>query len=108
MRSKDLTIKRQLTQLQKKLSTIGPIMRGSIVLLKVNCGNKKCRCYKNNRLKHPAYYFSININNKTKLIYLGKRKLEKAREFNNNYNKAWDIINKLSVISLEYIKNYQV
>jgi len=108
MQGRDLTLKRQIAHLQKKLSAIGPMMRGSVVLLKVNCGNKKCQCYKNNRLKHPAYYFSMNVNNKTKLIYLGKRKLDIARAFNDNYNKAWDIINKLSLIALRYIKNLQI
>ena len=91
MNSRKAKLKRRMSYLQKKLSTFGPVMRGSIVLLKVNCGNKNCRCYKNNRLKHPAYYFSVNVNNKTKLIYLGKKKLETAREFNNNYIKTKDI-----------------
>lgn len=66
-------LKRKLSYLQKKIKNIKPVMRGSIVELKVNCGNKSCKCYKEKNAKHPAYYFSVNMDNKTKLIYLGKK-----------------------------------
>jgi len=96
--------KQQLKNELKKLRKLGPAMRGSIVLLKVNCGNKKCNCYKKKNAKHPAYYFSVNMNKKTKLIYLGKRRLNLAREYNNNYYRLWDILNNMTEIAMKIVK----
>jgi hypothetical protein len=97
-------LKRKIKYLENKIKKIGPVMRGSIVELKVNCGNKQCRCYKNKKHKHPAIYFSVNMNNKTKLIYLGKKKLEMAKEYNNNYIQLKNIINEMTSVALELIK----
>jgi len=46
-------MKRKLRRLHKKLSEIGPVMRGSVVLI----GTKK-----------KQYYFSLNKNKKTHLL----------------------------------------
>lgn len=87
-----------------KLRNIGSIMRGSIVELKLTCSNKKCKCHKDKKHKHPALYFSVNINSKTKIIYLGKKRLALAKKYNNNYLKLWDIINEMTLINLELTK----
>ena len=103
-KSKIIKLKRKMLNLQNRLKKIGPVMRGSIVLLKVNCGNRQCRCYKQKNAKHPALYFSVNMDKKTKLIYLGKGKLNLAKQYNNNYLKLWDIINEMTLINLKLFK----
>ena len=95
MQAKQKRLQKRLAILQRKLTTIGPVARGSIVLLRMKSGNKK----------YPAYYFSVNMNNKTKLIYLGQKKLKIAKIYNDNYLKLWDVINKMTEIVLELIKN---
>ena len=68
----------QITQkvefLQKELAGLGPVMRGSIV--KIGTRNKQ-------------FYFSLNKDKKTKLIYLGKKRVEMARQYSNNYKDSW-------------------
>lgn len=98
-------LQQKLKNLEKQLRSIGPVMRGSIVLLKINCGNRNCKCYKQKNAKHPAYYFSVNINKKTKLIYLGKKRLKQAKQYNNNYAKLWNIINQMTDINMDLLKN---
>lgn len=104
MQEQKSKLKRKLSYLQRKLKNIGPVMRGSIVELKVNCGNKRCKCYKDKNSKHPAYYFSVNMNKQTRLIYLGKKKLELAKQYNNNYIKLWNLIDEMTLIALELVK----
>ena len=58
MTKKELAkMKRRVKTLQAQLGKVGPLMRGSVVVI----GTKN---------KQP--YFSLNKNKKTKLIYLGK------------------------------------
>ena len=49
-------MKRRVRTLQKQLGNLGPVMRGSVVVI-------------GTRNKQP--YFSLNKDKKTKLIYLG-------------------------------------
>jgi len=64
-------------------------MRGSIVYIGT--------CYK-------QYYFSLNKNKKTKIIFLGKKRVEKAREYSDNYKKLLDIIEEMTIINMELLK----
>jgi len=87
---------KELTRLRKRLKTleghigkIGPVMRGSVVVI----GTKN---------KQP--YFSLNKNKKTKLIYLGKAREERARELSENYKKLIKIIEEMTDINMELLK----
>lgn len=104
MQAKISTLEKKLENLQEKLKKIGPVMRGSIVELKMTCANKNCKCRTDKKHKHPALYFSVNINKKTKLIYLGKKKVILAKKLNNNYNKLWSIINEMTITNLEILR----
>ena len=65
MEKKELAkMKRRVKTLQKQLGQLGPLMRGSVVVI-------------GTRNKQP--YFSLNKNKKTHLIYLGKKREDKAR-----------------------------
>lgn len=94
MESEKSKLKRKLRYLQKKLNAIGIVARGSIVELKMSKGKKK----------YPANYFSTSINKKTKLYYLGKEKIEKAKEYQKNYLNLKDIINEMTIVSMELLK----
>jgi len=104
MEEEKAKLQRKKKQLAAELKKIGPVMRGSIVELKMTCGNKKCKCYQDKKYKHPAKYFSANINKKTKLIYLGNKRIELAKKYNENYLKLWDIINQMTEINMELFK----
>jgi len=65
-------IKRRVKTLQKRIARLGPVMRGSVVV--IGTRNKQS-------------YFSLNTNKKTKLIYLGKKRQARAKEYSDNYRK---------------------
>ena len=86
-------MKAKLAGLQNSLSEIGPVMRGSVVVI----GTKN---------KQP--YFSLNKNKKTKLIYLGKKRESVAKEYSNNHKMLLEIIEEMTSINMELLKNNAV
>ena len=90
MDAKELTkMKRRVKLLQNQLGKLGPVMRGSMVVI-------------GTRNKQP--YFSLNKNKKTRLIYLGKKREDKAREYSENYKKLLEIIEEMTIINMELLK----
>ncbi len=81
--------KRRVKTLQGKLAKLGPFMRGSVVTI-------------GTRNKQP--YFSCNKEGKTKLIYLGKKRLSKAREYSDNYKKLLDIVEEMTELNMILLK----
>ena len=95
-------IKRRLGYLHKRLTEIGPIMRGTIVLLGTRCGNPRCRCAKGE--KHPQYYFSVSVKKKTRLMYLGKSRKVEAEKYSKNYELLWNIVEEMTLLNFELLK----
>jgi hypothetical protein len=95
--------KRRLRYLCKRLADIGPIMRGTVVLLGTKCGNPRCKCAKGE--KHQQYYFSVNVDKKTKLMFLGKTKKAEAETYLRNYELLWDIVEEMTLLNFELLKS---
>ena len=90
MDTKELAkMKRRVKTLQNQLGKLGPLMRGSAVVI-------------GTRNKQP--YFSLNKNKKTRLIYLGKKREDKAREYSQNYKKLLEIVEEMTIINMELLK----
>ena len=90
MEKSELTkMNRRVKTLQKQLGTLGPVMRGSVVII-------------GTRNKQP--YFSLNKNKKTCLIYLGKGKEDTARQYSQNYKKLLDIVEEMTTINMTLLK----
>lgn len=85
-------LKEKLEKLRKELAGIGPVMRGSVVVI----GTKN---------KQP--YFSLNKDKKTKIIYLGRKRELVAKEYSANYKRLLEIVDEMTLINMELIKNNQ-
>jgi len=83
------TLKKNVEKLQNQLHDLGPCMRGTIVRIGT---------------KNKQYYFSLNKNKKTKLIYLGDKKVEKAKEYSDNYKKLLEIVDEITILNMEILK----
>jgi hypothetical protein len=84
------SFRQRLRDLRQKMAQLGPVMRGSVVVI-------------GTRNKQP--YFSLNKDKRTKLIYLGRRREPKAREFSDNYKTLLAIIEEMTIINMELLKN---
>ena len=82
--------KRSLKALHKELAGLGPIMRGSVVVI-------------GTRNKQP--YFSLNKDKRTRLIYLGRKREPTAREYSANYKRLLEIVDEMTLINMELLKN---
>lgn len=82
--------KRRVRTLQKQMGTIGPFMRGTVVVI-------------GTRNKQP--YFSLNKDKKTRLIYLGKKRETQAHRLSAAYKKLLDIIEEMTILNMELLKN---
>ena len=90
MEKKELVkMKRRVKTLQKQLGRLGLVMRGSVVVIGTHN-------------KQP--YFSLNKNKKTHLIYLGKKREEKAKEYSRNYKKLLEIVEEMTMINMILLK----
>jgi hypothetical protein len=82
-------IKRRVKTLQRQLGRLGPVMRGSVVVI-------------GTRNKQP--YFSVNKDGRTQLIYLGKKREKLAREYSANYKKLRDIAEEMTILNMKLLK----
>ena len=73
------------------MTELGPIMRGSVVII-------------GTRNKQP--YFSLNKDKKTQLIYLGKKREDKARQYSDNYKRLREIIEEMTQLNMIIVKYY--
>ena len=82
-------MKRRVKTLQKKMGQLGPLMRGSVVV--IGTRNKQS-------------YFSLNKNKTTQFIYLGNKREARAMEYSENYKKLLQIVEEMTLINMALLK----
>lgn len=84
-----MILKSRMDDLRKELSRLGPLMRGSLVVI-------------GTRNKQP--YFSVNIKHKTHLLYLGRRREKKAKAYLQNYRRLQEIVEEMTLLNMRLLK----
>ena len=82
--------KRRLQQLHKRLAAIGPVMRGTVV--RIGTRNKQ-------------FYFSVNKDKQTRLIYLGNQREPLARRMSNNYKELLAVVEEMTALNMDLLKS---
>ncbi len=82
-------MRRRVKTFQKQLGSLGPMMRGSVVV--IGTRNKQS-------------HFSLNKDKKTHLIYLGKSREKRAKEYSANYKKLLAIVEEMTVLNMKLLK----
>lgn len=83
------SMQRRVRRLHEELGRLGPLMRGSVVMI-------------GTRNKQP--YFSLNKDKRTRLIYLGHKRVALARERSKNYKRLLAIVEEMTILNMELIK----
>jgi hypothetical protein len=83
------TMRRRVRKLQEEMGKLGPVMRGSVVII-------------GTRNKQP--YFSLNKDKRTRLIYLGQKRIVCAQEYSKNYKRLLAIVEEMTILNMELIK----
>jgi len=79
----------RLIRLQSRIGSLFPLMRGCVVRI----GTKS---------KRPTY--SLNLNGKTRIVYLGEAKESVAKAWIENYRKLQRVIDEMTLINIEMLK----
>ena len=82
--------RRRLQQLHKRLADLGPVMRGTVV--RIGTRNKQ-------------FYFSVNKDKKTRLIYLGNQREPLARRMSANYKELLTTVEEMTTLNMELLKS---
>ena len=82
-------IERKIAELQDVIRQLGPVMRGSVTQM---------------GKRHKQPYFSIGIQKKTRVIYLGDKRAEKAREYVANYRRLLQAAEDMTILNMELLK----
>ena len=86
-------LQKRLRDIQKQMGELFPMMRGSVV----NIGIKN---------KQPKY--SLNIEGKTKLMYLGNKKQGIAKKWIANYREHMKLVDEMTLINMEIIRRTKI
>lgn len=86
-------LQKRLKIIKKQMGELFPMMRGSVV----NIGMKN---------KQPKY--SLNIEGKTKLMYLGDKKQGIAKMWIDNYRQHMKLIDEMTLINMEIIRRTKI
>jgi len=82
-------MRRRVKALQRQMGQVGPVMRGSVVLIGT---------------RNKQFYFSLNKDKKTHLIYLGKKREPRARQYSANYRKLLEIVEEMTILNMKVLK----
>ena len=82
-------IRERLAAVQAEIQAIGPVMRGSVTVMGT---------------RHRQPYFSVSIKGKTRLIYLGEKRAEVARQYVANYRELAGLVDEMTLLQMELLK----
>lgn len=84
------------------LRRLGNLMRGSVYVNRVRCGRSSCECATGE--KHAQVHLSVNVNGRTRKVYIGERRADEVSALVAEYHRAWSIIEELTEINLELLR----
>ena len=96
------TLRQRKRRLEDKLADLGPIIRGSVVTLRMPCTRKGCTKCESGE-KHPNQYLSTSKQGKTHLRYIRKALRPSIQECVANYQEAKAILEDLSDVNADLL-----
>lgn len=77
--------RREVAARLKKLAAFGPMVDGSLVVVRRRCGNPRCRCTQGE--KHPAHYLMRKVGGKTHSLYIPVDLVKDVRAWNQEFRR---------------------
>jgi len=82
--------KREVASRLRKLAECGPLIDGSLVVIRRRCGNANCRCTRGE--KHPAHYLTRKVGGKTQSLYVPVDLVEDVRKWHEAYRRSKKLV----------------
>ncbi len=84
------------------MRSIGQMIKGSIVIRAIKCGNLSCKCAQG--AFHRAICITYKEAGKTKTIYVAKEHEAEALLMCANYKKMKELLKQLSLTNIEIVR----
>jgi len=98
-------LQKKYSELSKKLSKIGYICKGSVMVLYVKCGKPYCRCKTDENAKHGPYnIWTRKVKGKTVTRHLSEKQANLCREYIQNSKKLEKIIVEMRNLSVSILE----
>ncbi len=94
--------RREVEARLKKLSGFGPMIDGSLVVIRRSCGNPRCRCAKGE--KHPAFYITRKLRGKTQGLYIPVHMVEEVRNWNSEFKRIKLLVSEICERQREVVR----
>lgn len=79
------------------------LIRGSLALRERTCGKPTCRCAKGQ--KHAALYLVESVGGKYRQVFIPKELQEVVRRWVENHQKARELLEEISRMHYERVRN---
>ena len=91
------------SQLRRLLNEPG-LLRGNLVEMKRKCGKQSCRCDCDRDYRHGSLYLGVSLNGKHRMIYIPAEWEERVREWTTRYSQLRELLEEISLASLERLQ----
>jgi hypothetical protein len=95
-------INEKIKKLKRELNDIDYMIRGTITKIYNRCGKSSCICHRDSGKLHGPYYsYTKKVKGKTTGFHLSKEEAAKLKRHLRGYNRAVELIRKISSLSEE-------
>lgn len=84
------------SQLRQLLGTSEGFLHGTLVEVSRRCGNRTCRCAKDDKFMHPGLYLGQTRGRKTVTVFVPKRHEATVRDWLANFERATSLLEALN------------
>jgi uncharacterized protein YlxW (UPF0749 family) len=88
----------------RQLRELGPVLQGSIRIVKATCGKASCKCAKGE--KHESIALTKKVNGKTKSVYIPKDMADEAKQWVKENQKLRKLQKEISAYNEQILKLY--
>ena len=100
-----ITLKKEYSELQKKLSQVGYICNGTVMSAYRKCGKPGCSCKDDPQMRHGPYHiWTRKEKGKTVTRSLSKKQADNCSDYMDNFKEMENIIEKMKKISIQIIE----
>ena len=93
----------QYSKIRKLLNEPG-LLRGNLVEMKRKCGKTRCRCSSDAKFRHRSLYLGISLEGKSVMVYIPAGWEERVREWTSRYSELRDLLEEVSMESLDRLR----
>ncbi|NQT50576.1 hypothetical protein HQ576_00910 [bacterium] len=96
--------RREVASRLAKLAECGPLIDGSLVVIRRRCGNPNCRCARGH--KHPAHYLTRKVAGKTVSLYIPVDLVDEVRAWHNEYRRLKRLVAEICERQREVVRRF--